>query len=130
MPAKKNNATAVASKFDALRKKAIDSGLASEIKVNDEPYVIGEDYGFTEPLTVPVPSLETTLIMQKAFTSGDALDQSLTLFGDEVTTKLVKALDDQFNLEDSSVLLTGFLIEAIEHFWGAGAGEVAGGFTD
>lgn len=117
-----------AKKFEALRQKAIDSGLASEIHVSNDPFTL-EEYGFGPEVKADVPTLESTLILQQAVTDGAVLDQSVALFGRENVAKIVHELDKVYDSAAASQILTGFIIEAVEHFWGQGASEVAGGFT-
>ena len=133
MPAAKNtNNTAAkkAAKFAQLRQKAINSGLATESKVSDEPYILGEDFGFDPEVRIEAPNLEKLLILQRAINGGDVLEQSTTLFGGPNTERIVRALDQQFDTAAASQILTGIILDVIEHFWGQGAAELGADFTD
>lgn len=130
MTAKKNTtAAAKAAKFENLRRKAIESGLATESKVNDDPYILGEDFGFDPEIKIDAPSLESMLVLQKAITAGDVLDQATTLFGAVATTRIVRRLDQDFDAPTASQILTGIILDVTEHFWGRDAAEVEEGFT-
>lgn len=125
----KNAAATKLAKFNQLRQKAIDAGVAIESNVAQEPFTLGEDYGFENPIEAKVPSLETTLILQRAISAGDVVDQAVALFGNVGADRLVKALDKEFDAAAGSQILAGIILSAYEHFWGRDAGEVAGGFT-
>lgn len=130
MPAK-TTAAAAAKKFDALRKKAVERGIAASKPtiVTDEPYVLGADYGFETELRVEKPSLESLIVFQEAVNSGNALRISQTLLGVENTTLAVRTLDSKFETNDAEEIFVAIILDVIEHFFGADAGEVAGGFS-
>lgn len=137
MPAQKNtntekNAAAKkAAKFAQLRQKAIDRGVADKIKINNKPFVLGEDYGFDPEITIPAPSLESTLVANRAMTAGDLIDQANAVFGEYNAARIIRYLDEGFDndVAGASQALFGLILTVFEYFWGSDAMEVDGGFT-
>lgn len=128
----KTSAADALEKFGILRDKAIAKGLASDTPtiVSDDDYVLGEDLGFDPEIRIEAPSLESLIVFQETLNSENSLAISQALLGIENTTAIVRSLDERFGVNDAEHFFVGIVLDVVEHFFGDGAGDVAGGFSN
>lgn len=130
--ATKTTAAKALEKFGDLRDKAIKKGLASAVPtiVTDDDYVLGEDLGFTPEIRIPAPSLEKLIVFQETVNSQNSLAIAQAILGVAETTAIVRNLDERFGVNDAEQFFVGIVLDAVEHFFGDGAGDVNGGFSN
>lgn len=129
--AKKNSAATKAAKFAQLRQRAIDAGInnSPRVKFTKEPYVLGEEYGFDPEITVPAPKLEDIMLIERAMQQGDLWNVASAVLGEMNAVRILRTIDKEFDPAEASQVLSGLLIDAVEHFYGPGAFETVSGFT-
>lgn len=128
----KNDAATQAAKYAKLRQKAIDKGAVNGTPtvITDKPYILGEEYGFTPELHIPVPNLESLIVFQTAAADGmNVWEITRALLGPNNAVRLIRVIDENFDVAAAEATLSGVLLDVMEHFFGPGAGEVRGGFT-
>lgn len=127
----KNSAATKAAKFAKLRQRAIDSGVArgKSLVASTEDYVLGEDYGFSPEIRIKCPSLESALALQQNFQNGDVWGVAQSLIGPAEAVRVVRALDEGGDTNAAEEAFLGLILEVMEHFYGPGSFNVAGGFT-
>lgn len=116
--------------FNEFRERA--KGLSIPDRRNVEPYVLGPDQGFAEPITAAWPDdLEREIGLINAIRAMDNhvdelafIDVVRILFGESGFRYILRVFDTQ---PDKYTLLTGLVLQVLDHFRGQGAGSVPGG---
>lgn len=128
---KKPTAAQKAAKYATLRQKAIDRGATNgkPTVVTNEPYVLGAEYGFEPEISIPVPNLETLIVFQNAAEGNNVWEITRSIMGPSNAVRIIRALDENFEVDEAEQVMSGILLDMLDHFFGPGAGEVRGGFT-
>lgn len=112
------------SRYAEFRERALSvtkSGSRRSV-VSNEPFVLGEEYGFDPAITLPKPSLKVRMLIQDAMTEGRLLDVLRYVFGSDVNRFLDTI--DEYEVEtgeDAELVMSGVVFAYIEHFFGKGS---------
>lgn len=128
---KKPTAASKAKAFEAFRNKAIARneklGRQRPQMATNEPFILGEELGFTPAIEINVPTLEAILVMENAIREGDSWTTLRALFGGENAVRVMSTVSDNYNAFEAAEIIEGIVFSVSEHFFGEGAGE--SGFT-
>lgn len=132
---KKTDTQEAISKFEEYRERALKVAKSADLKagsgtVTNEPFVLGEEYGFKPEIKVEKPSFLGRVSVQRALESGDVIEMIRVIFGDNAVRVLV-ALDGEG--DDAELVALGLVAAFFEHFYGLDLDQIghglAAGFT-
>ncbi|AKK04597.1 hypothetical protein CMUST_01240 [Corynebacterium mustelae] len=119
--------TTVADRFEEFRARAVKSGKFKGLKqsrsVTDEPFVLGEEYGFINPIEIEKPNFSTRQALADAAVREDLISMLKILMKDDFG-KWVMKMDEAG--DEAEFISAGLVIAVIEHFYGPGFLEAAG----
>ncbi|MEY8577210.1 hypothetical protein AALI21_02740 [Corynebacteriaceae bacterium 6-324] len=111
-----------ANKFEELRNRAIESGIVHQNKTTDEPFILGEDWGFKEsPISVEKPTFTRAELISEALRTSQVMAALRLIFGEDlrrISPKL-DALGD-----DAGPAAIMLIEDVMVHFYGKGAAQV------
>lgn len=125
-PKKKKTAPAKkpGDKFEKFRTRALETtGLgAKQSLVTRDPYVLGDEYGFTPALELAPPTFADRLVLADASEKGDFMDVLRVVFKQSLG-RVITAIDkwERETGQAGELILTGIAVDYIEHFYGKGA---------
>ncbi|QGU03099.1 hypothetical protein CKALI_11275 [Corynebacterium kalinowskii] len=107
------------------KKLAKKTGKKQTSSVTDEPFVLGEDYGFTPEISIEKPVFSDRLTLAQAAQRQDTITCLRVFFKDDFTRFLICMND----MGDDAELITLGVVQALfEHFYGIGVDDAVGGF--
>lgn len=116
----KTTETPEASTFDKFRDRAIAlRGEASEVRVTNEPFILGKDDGFDVEIVLDKPKFTTRVAIEAALKDHDEVRIIQIMFGkyiDHVLRALEKYEEETGNAAID--VLAGLMAAYFEHFYG------------
>lgn len=118
----KVNQSVAESKFDKFRERALRTTTDKGNKGSNDPFVLGEDAGFSPAIVLDKPSLKARMLLQDAVQQSRVLDVLRFIFGSDVNRFLdVLDLHEEETGENSELIMMGIIIAYVEHFYGEGS---------
>lgn len=126
--AKKHDVSST-DRFEQFRARGVAlakrSGTNRRAFVTDDPFELGEEYGFTPPIVVEKPVYSDRLAIEDMSRKGDAVGILRLLFKNEFRRLLV-ALNGVG--DDAEEVSLGIFIAVMSHFYGEGIVDEIGTF--
>ncbi len=110
------------SRFEELRKRAIEMPGVDMSKITDEPFVMGAEWGFTDnPVTVALPTFTAAELISESLRTNQILNAIRILFKADAN-RVSAALDTLGKDAGPAALL--LVDDIITHFYGKGSVQV------
>lgn len=111
--------------YDEFRQRAKNLRITRGTDRKIEPYVLGPEKGFDPPIHITFPtSLPDQIAFDQCARADDVFGMLGVLAGKRNLMRIAREFD-QF--DDGLVLMGGLVYKMLDHFQGAGAGDVPGG---
>lgn len=125
MSTKKNKT----DKFEEFRSRAMKiaekSGQKSKSTVTDEPFILGEEYGFEPPIEIDKPVYTDRLALMQATQRQDIVS-CLKIFFKADFPRFLSVMNTTG--DDAELITLGISQAIFEHFYGIDVDQFDGGF--